>query len=128
MNKSQLQNILKQIPVSAPIEVYFRDRFSIKETRAEIDNISIEYRPHEITLIKLNFSNYFKNAAEITIETGEFLKIVESNLITDESLVVGYDYSNLYPLKHLEVCFSSSGYKVRLYLEEEILNERNSAA
>lgn len=128
MNKSQLQNILKQIPENTPIEVYFKDRFSIKDTIAEIDNISIEYRPKKITILKLAFSNYFKATDEINLETGEFLKIVDSSLITDDSLVVGYDHSNLYPLEHLEVCFSNSGYKVRLYLKEEIINERNSAA
>ena len=74
------------------------------------------------------FTNYFKATDEINLETGEFLKIVDSSLITDDSLVVGYDHSNLYPLEHLEVCFSNSGYKVRLYLKEEIINERNSAA
>ena len=128
MNKSQLQNILKQIPENTPIEVYFKDRFSIKDTIAEIDNISIELRPNEVTLLKLVFTNYFKATDEINLETGEFLKIVDSSLITDDSLVVGYDHSNLYPLEHLEVCFSNSGYKVRLYLKEEIINERNSAA
>ena len=128
MNKSQLQNILKQVPVNTPIEVYFKDRYSIKETIAELDNISIEFRPNEVTLLKLVFTNYFKATDEINLETGEFLKIVDSSLITDDSLVVGYDHSNLYPLEHLEVCFSNSGYKLKLYLEEEIINERNSAA
>ena len=128
MNKSQLQNILKQIPENTPIEVYFKDRFSIKDTIAEIDNISIEYRPMKITILKLAFSNYFKATEAINLVTSELLKILDSNLITDESLVVGYDYSNLYPLEHMEVCFSNSGYKVRLYLKEEIINERNSAA
>ena len=128
MNKSQLQNILKQIPENTPIEVYFKDRFSIKDTIAEIDNISIEYRPKKITILKLAFSNYFKATEAINLVTSELLKILDSNLITDESLVVGYDYSNLYPLEHMEVCFSNSGYKVKLYLMEEIINERNSAA
>ena len=128
MNKSQLQNILKQIPYNTPIEVYFKDRFSIKDTIAEIDNISIEYRPKKITILKLAFSNYFKATEAINLVTSELLKILDSNLITDESLVVGYDYSNLYPLEHMEVCFSNSGYKVKLYLMEDSLYERNSAA
>lgn len=128
MNKSQLQKILKQIPENTPIEVYFKERYGLKETIAEIDNISIELRPNEVTLLKLVFTNYFKSTDEINLETGEFLKIVDSSLITDDSLVVGYDHSNLYPLEHLEVCFSNSGYKLKLYLEEEIINERNSAA
>ena len=128
MNKSQLQNILKQIPENTPIEVYFKDRFSIKDSMAEIDNISIEYRPKKITILKLAFSNYFKATEAINLVTSELLKILDSNLITDESLVVGYDYSNLYPLEHMEVCFSNSGYKVKLYLMEDSLYERNSAA
>ena len=128
MNKSQLQNILKQIPENTPIEVYFKDRFSIKDTMAEIDNISIEYRPKKITILKLAFSNYFKATEAINLVTSELLKILDSNLITDESLVVGYDYSNLDPLEHMEVCFSNSGYKVKLYLMEDSLYERNSAA
>lgn len=128
MNKSQLQKILKQIPENTPIEVYFKERYGLKETIAEIDNINIELRPNAVTLLKLVFTNYFKSTDEINLETGEFLKIVDSSLITDDSLVVGYDHSNLYPLEHLEVCFSNSGYKLKLYLEEEIINERNSAA
>ena len=128
MNKAQLQKILKQIPENTPIEVYFKDRYGLKDTIAEIDNISIELRPNEVTLLKLVFTNYFTATDEISLETGEFLKIVDSSLITDDSLVVGYDHSNLYPLEHLEVCFSNSGYKLKLYLEEEIINERNSAA
>lgn len=128
MNKAQLQKILKQIPENTPIEVYFKDRYGLKDTIAEIDNISIELRPNEVTLLKLVFTNYFTATDEINLETGEFLKIVDSSLITDDSLVVGYDHSNLYPLEHLEVSFSNSGYKLKLYLEEEIINERNSAA
>jgi len=64
----------------------------------------------------------------ITINTGEFRKILESKFITDDSLIVGTDNYSDYPLERIDISYTNSGYKVRLHLKEEVVNERNSAA
>ena len=128
MNKSQISKILEKIPDDVPIEFYFTDRFSVLENTADIEKINIEYNPKGLNNIKFEFTGYFMSDVSITINTGEFRKILESKFITDESLIVGTDNYSDYPLERIDISYTNSGYKVRLHLKEEVVNERNSAA
>lgn len=128
MDRTKIKSMLENIPDDTPVEFYFADRFSNLESIADVEKITIEYVPDEACNVRFLFTNYFRSDKAINLEVGELRRILDNQLVTDETLFAGTDNLNLYPLEQIDISYTNGGYKVRLHLKEELEDERNSAA